>query len=60
MEKIKKEVKTIKAGDVVKSNAHPHKMCVHSIDSENVVCNYFIEDELHTENHFKSTLITIS
>lgn len=44
-------MEALKIGDVVKSNAHPNKMCVRSIENDKAVCDYFIGAKPFQETH---------
>lgn len=52
----------LQPGDIVKCSKHGHKMTIHDFASKNreiVICNYFIDTNLHTEVHNSSDLIIL-
>lgn len=40
-----------KIGDVVVTNIHPYKMTIHEINDKSIICDYFLNGELHRETY---------
>ncbi len=47
----------MKVGDVVTCETHEYKMCIHSVEGNKVVADYFIDSELIRKEYELSELV---